>query len=136
MSGEAAILNLLHKLQRCRIHAIAQPGRLRTVVEYMPQMRGALGASHRCPNHAEGRVSNLANILFRKALGMRMHQYVIQRRVERAKTLLREDSLSMAEIAQAAGFAHQSHMARHMRRVLGVAPLAMKRMLYEAAAAD
>jgi len=65
-----------------------------------------------------------------------MHQYVIQRRVERAKTLMREDSLSMAEIAQAVGFAHQSHMARHMRRVLGMAPLAMKRMLGEAAAAD
>src|SRR5437773_7556482 len=31
----------------------------------MPQMSVALGASHRCPNHAEGRVSNLANILLR-----------------------------------------------------------------------
>jgi AraC family transcriptional regulator len=77
-----------------------------------------------------------ANILFRKTMGMPMHQYVIQRRVERAKALLTDDRLSMAEIAQAAGFAHQSHMARHMRRVLGVAPLAMKRMLCEAAAAD
>src|ERR1700674_21555 len=65
MWGDAAILNLLHKLQRCRIHAIAQPGRLRTVVEYMPQVRVALGATYRCPHHAEGRVSNLANILFR-----------------------------------------------------------------------
>jgi hypothetical protein len=25
-----------------------------TVVEYMPQMRVALGAGHRCPHHAEG----------------------------------------------------------------------------------
>src|SRR3984893_18673661 len=65
MSGDAAILNLLHKLQRCRIHAIAQSCRLRTVVEYMPQMRVALGAGHRRPHHAEGLVSNLANILIR-----------------------------------------------------------------------
>ena len=35
-----------------------------------------------------------------------------------------KDSLSMAEIAAAAGSAHQSHMARHMRRVLGMRPLA------------
>lgn len=69
--------------------------------------------------------------LFRKAMGIPVHQYVIQRRVERAKTLLTKDSLSMAEIAAAAGFAHQSHMARHMRRMLGMPPLAMKRLLAE-----
>jgi AraC family transcriptional regulator len=67
--------------------------------------------------------------VFRKAMGMPVHQYVIQRRVERAKELLTRDSLSMAEIAAAVGFSHQSHMARHMRRVLGMPPLAMKRLL-------
>jgi AraC family transcriptional regulator len=69
--------------------------------------------------------------LFRVSMGMPVHQYVIQRRVERAKTLLMQDGLSMAEIALAAGFAHQSHMARHMRRVLGMPPQAMKRLLAE-----
>jgi AraC family transcriptional regulator len=63
-----------------------------------------------------------------------VHQYVVQRRVERAKTLMLQDELSMAEIAQTVGFAHQSHMARHMRRVLGVPPRAMKRMLAESRA--
>jgi AraC family transcriptional regulator len=72
--------------------------------------------------------------LFRKSMGMPVHQYVIQRRVERAKALLTKDSLSMAEIAAATGFAHQSHMARHMRRVLGMPPLAMKRLLADTAA--
>jgi AraC family transcriptional regulator len=54
--------------------------------------------------------------------------------VERAKALLTKDSLSMAEIAATTGFAHQSHMARHMRRVLGMTPLAMKRLLADTAA--
>jgi AraC family transcriptional regulator len=72
--------------------------------------------------------------LFRKAMGVPVHQYVIQRRVERAKALLRKDSLSMAEIAAASGFSHQSHMARHMRRALGMPPLEMKRLLAETAA--
>jgi AraC family transcriptional regulator len=71
--------------------------------------------------------------LFRKAMGVPVHKYLIQRRIERAKTLLRRDSLSMAEIAAATGFAHQSHMARHMRRVLGMPPMAMKRLLAETA---
>ncbi|NYF50206.1 helix-turn-helix domain-containing protein [Tunturiibacter gelidoferens] len=71
------------------------------------------------------------NTLFRKSTGLPIHQYVIQRRVERAKTLLTQDNLSMEEIAQTVGFAHQSHMAKHMRRVLGVPPKAMKRLLAE-----
>ncbi|HEX2477512.1 MAG TPA: helix-turn-helix domain-containing protein, partial [Lacipirellulaceae bacterium] len=54
---------------------------------------------------------------------------VIQRRVERAKTLLQYDGLSLIEVALAAGFAHPSHMARHMRRLLGLPPRAIKRVL-------
>ncbi len=79
---------------------------------------------------AEVSASHL-NALFRRSMQMPVHQYVIQRRVERAKTLLTQDGLSMAEIALAAGFAHQSHMARHMRRALGLPPRAMKRLLAE-----
>ncbi len=63
---------------------------------------------------------------------MPVHQYVIQRRVERAKTLLTDGKLSITEIALEAGFAHQSHMARHMRRALGLPPRAIKRLLEEA----
>lgn len=67
--------------------------------------------------------------LFKNAMGVPVHQYVIQRRLERAKSLLMQDGMSMADIAAASGFAHQSHLARHMRRVLGIAPKAMKRLL-------
>jgi AraC family transcriptional regulator len=65
-------------------------------------------------------------VLFRRSLGLPVHEYVIQRRVERAKALLLEDELPAAEVALAAGFAHQSHMARCMRRVLGVTPSALR----------
>jgi len=78
--------------------------------------------------------SHLAT-LFRISMGVPVHQYVIQRRVERAKTLLMQNGHSMAEIALAAGFAHQSHMAKHMRRVLGMPPQAIKRLLAEASSA-
>ena len=67
--------------------------------------------------------------LFRKSMGVPVRQYIIERRVDRARTLLQRDHLSMAEIAQTVGFAHQSHMARHMRRVLGVPPKTMQRIL-------
>jgi AraC family transcriptional regulator len=51
-----------------------------------------------------------------------LHQYVIRRRVERARLLLAQGDLPISQVAFAAGFTHQSHMARHVRRLLGVAP--------------
>lgn len=60
--------------------------------------------------------------LFRRSLGVSPHRYLIRRRIERAAVLLRERKLSIAEIALETGFCHQSHLARHMRRILGVSP--------------
>jgi len=65
--------------------------------------------------------------VFREATGLPVHQYVLRRRVERAQTLLREGRLPINEIALSTGFAHQSHLARHMRRLLGVTPAEVKR---------
>jgi AraC family transcriptional regulator len=61
-------------------------------------------------------------VLFRETLGVPVHRYVVQRRVERAKTLLLEGKLSASQIALDTGFAHQSHMAHWMGRLLGVTP--------------
>ncbi|MCI0388228.1 MAG: AraC family transcriptional regulator [Acidobacteria bacterium] len=68
-------------------------------------------------------------VLFREAVGLSPHQYLIRRRVERAKDLLGDGKLSISQIATETGFAHQSHLARHMHRVLGVSPKAMREML-------
>ena len=54
---------------------------------------------------AAGISTSHVKTLFRNAMGMPVHQYVIQRRVERAKTLLMQDRLTITEIALAAGFA-------------------------------
>jgi AraC family transcriptional regulator len=64
--------------------------------------------------------------LFRKTVGAPVHVYVIQRRVERAKSLLLKGELPASQVALAAGFSHQSHMARAMRRLLGVTPRAVR----------
>lgn len=61
-------------------------------------------------------------ILFKRSMGLPVHEYVIQRRVERAKTLLSRGELPASQVALEAGFSHQSHMARCMRRLLGVSP--------------
>lgn len=63
---------------------------------------------------------------FRQMTGLPVHRYVIQRRVERARALLSQGSLSISQVAQEAGFAHQSHLANHMRRILGCSPKAVR----------
>ncbi len=65
--------------------------------------------------------------LFRRSTGVPVHQYVLRRRVERAKLLLQEEDLSITQVAFATGFAHQSHLARHMRKILGATPAAVRR---------
>ena len=59
---------------------------------------------------------------FRRSLGMPPHGYLLQRRLERVKQLIRESKLPLSEIALATGFADQSHLARHFRRVTGMSP--------------
>jgi AraC family transcriptional regulator len=60
--------------------------------------------------------------LFKRAVGVPVHRYVVEQRVERARILLLQGGRSMADIALEAGFTHQSHMARWVRRVLGISP--------------
>ena len=60
--------------------------------------------------------------LFNQSTGVAPYQYVIQRRVERAKFLLSQGDLTLAEVARAVGFADQSHLARHFKRIMGVSP--------------
>jgi AraC family transcriptional regulator len=68
---------------------------------------------------------------FRDSVGVAVHQYVIEHRVERAKSLLMREDQTIAEIALAAGFTHQSHLARHMQRATGFSPLQMRRIFAE-----
>lgn len=68
--------------------------------------------------------------VFRESLGVPVHRYVIQRRVERAKTLLKDEHRTIGQIAIEAGFAHQSHLAHHVRRLTGVSPRQLRDHLY------
>ncbi|MBC8072953.1 MAG: helix-turn-helix transcriptional regulator [Deltaproteobacteria bacterium] len=59
---------------------------------------------------------------FRRSTGRSVHAFVIDRRIERARQLLRAGALSISQVALEVGFAHGSHLARCMRRALGVSP--------------
>jgi AraC family transcriptional regulator len=63
--------------------------------------------------------------LFKKLIGLTLHQYVIQCRIERALQLLQDD-LSIAEVACIVGNAFQSHFTHHFKRLLGVTPASVR----------
>lgn len=60
--------------------------------------------------------------LFKQSMGMTPHQYVIQTRVNRAKELLLTRKYSISQVAFMVGFANQSHLNRHFKKLLGVTP--------------
>jgi AraC-like DNA-binding protein len=59
--------------------------------------------------------------LFQGALGVTVHDYVVQCRLHATRVLLAK-GLPAAEAAQAAGFSDQSHLIRQFKAVLGVTP--------------
>ena len=95
--------------------------RLRRVTEYIEEHLDQDLSLARLAGVAEVSASHLKT-LFKRSTGLPVHEYVMQRRVERAKALLLRGGLPASQVALEASFAHQSHMARWMRRVLGVSP--------------
>lgn len=58
---------------------------------------------------------------FSKMTGLTPHAYLVQRRLQRARKMI-ADGTTLADAAQAAGFADQSHMTRLFVRTYGMSP--------------
>jgi AraC family transcriptional regulator len=114
-------LSAPRRLERGR-DGVLPRGRLRAVVEFIEE-------------HLDGgpTLAQLAAVVrlnpyhfarqFKAATGLPPHQYVIARRVERAKQLLQAGTgLPLAEVAAHAGFSDQSQLSRHFKRLVGVTP--------------
>ena len=59
---------------------------------------------------------------FRQSTGTTPHEFVLQQRIERAKTLLHRTNTALLDIASVCGFADQSHMTREFRKRVNVTP--------------
>ena len=60
--------------------------------------------------------------LFKRATGVTLHKYVVQQRVEKAKSLLLKTDLAIADIALQVGFSNQSHLTRHFKCLARITP--------------
>jgi AraC-like DNA-binding protein len=64
---------------------------------------------------------------FRRSFAMAPHQYVLNRRIERAKRLMAEEGMPMSQVALVCGFADQSHLCRRFAKAHGTSPVAWLR---------
>jgi AraC family transcriptional regulator len=96
--------------------------RLRAVLEYIeehldagPTLEQLAGVARLSPYHFARQ--------FKAATGLPPHQYLIARRVERARELLQTGKdLSLADVALDVGFSDQSQLSRHFKRLVGITP--------------
>jgi AraC family transcriptional regulator len=133
--GRLAVLSLANVLAVHLIRHVLAPqrperrrdgalprGRLRAVAEYIEDHLDVGPTREQMAVIARLSTYHFAR-QFKAATGLPPHQYVITRRVERAKQLLQRDGdLSLAQIAARAGFADQSHFSHHFKRLVGVTP--------------
>lgn len=81
----------------------------------LPSIAGTVGSSAYHFAHA-----------FKRSVGIAPHQYVMQRRLDRAKELLENTDLPIAEVALAVGCANQSHFSALFHKATGVTPLSYR----------
>lgn len=64
---------------------------------------------------------------FASTFGATVHQYVLSRRLEKAKLLLAGTDTPIVEVALRCGFANQSHLAMAFKKATGLSPKAFRR---------
>lgn len=84
-------------------------------------------------NLSLGEIADAANLspyhfarAFKRSTGLSPHQYVLRRRIERAKDLLRNTDLPVGEVSRRVGFASPSHFSQQFRRIVGAAPSSLR----------
>lgn len=65
---------------------------------------------------------------FKEHLGITPHQYIMKRRIERAKELLLSTNTPIADLSMAIGFADQSHLSTTFRKAVGVSPARYRKL--------
>jgi AraC-like DNA-binding protein len=68
---------------------------------------------------------------FRQTTGLAPHRWLVGRRIEQAKALLRGRRFLLSEIALRCGFADQSHFTRTFTAIVGVSPGAWRRQVQQ-----
>ncbi|MBC9876861.1 helix-turn-helix transcriptional regulator [Bradyrhizobium sp. INPA01-394B] len=119
--GEPASAEGDHEGQAGRAVRSLQKWRLKRVMQYVDDN---LAAKVTLQNLAA--VAGLSRMhfaaQFRAAVGLRPHEYLLKRRIERAQELLQQADVSLVDIALTVGFQTQAHFTTVFKRFVGDTP--------------
>jgi AraC family transcriptional regulator len=112
-------------------YAKSMVGDMRTLGTNWPQLRRSLEHINENLNK-DLHLSELAAVAgmskyhfaksFREAIGIPPHQYLVKARVEKARTLLADDAMSMEEVALRVGYADKGQFAEQFLKIVGTTP--------------
>lgn len=102
--------------------------RARRVVEYIEANLGRAVTVRELAEVAELSTHHFVR-MFKRSLALTPYQYVLERRVERAKELLRSNAASLAEVGLSTGFCSQSHFTTAFRRAVGATPAEFQKIV-------
>ena len=100
----------------------------RQIIEYVEANLGRAVTVRELAHIAELSTHHFVR-MFQKSLGLTPYQYVLERRVERAKELLRNETASLVEVGLSTGFCSQSHFTSAFHRSVGVTPAVFQRLV-------
>lgn len=110
----------LYRRQQDRI-AFAHSGRQRQIVEFIHRnshLAVGLGDLARHLNLSNSRTSHLVRELF----DLNMHDLLRRERIRKAETLLKNEELTLPEIAAMTGFSNEFYFNRIFRQLTGITP--------------
>jgi AraC family transcriptional regulator len=99
--------------------------RMRRVIEYIEEHLDGNLSLEAMAEEVEISPMYLARA-FKAAIGQSPHRYVLGRRIDRAKELLRNTDIPVVDVALSVGFASQSHLSHWFQRYVGVSPAAYR----------
>ena len=123
-----------------RVHVLRQYSNLKPASVPLPKVRGMLDArrldrvtdfieTHLGEDLSIEALSEQAHLspfhfarAFKLATGTTPHRYLVERRIRRAKTLLKQNRLPLAVVAEVCGFSSQAHFTRWFKRLVGTTP--------------
>ena len=103
------------------------PDRLRRVLDHIESHLGESITQRHLAGLAQLSMDHFAR-LFRHSIGVPPHRYMLQRRIARARELVADRRLSLAEIGYELGFPSQAHFTTMFRRLVGATPGAYRCM--------
>ena len=103
------------------------PSQVRNVIDYVEANLAGNPSIADLAREANLSPSHFAQA-FRETLRMAPHQWLLHRRVENAKSLLRDTDMTIADIAASCGFYDQSHLSRVFTRTQGCSPSHWRRL--------